>query len=481
MDERSDGLLHERLDRLERRGREMLTMAARASAWRRAADIAAPASIVMPVLLLSIALLVGPVAVLPAILATLVVPLVVQMVAMGVRMARFRVERRAALAQVDRSLALKDRAVVTAEFLAADRRDGFRAAALQEAAPWLDRAISAPVAVAGGAQASPRHRWAVPLLSLVLLVAALNVPPSPRTRPTGQASSTLGRIAMAIGVRPVADAADASRQAANAEVAATGASGAAAGAGGTAGTGTAAAGAGAMGKSGAASSASHAPLGQSDSGEDAGSEASGTGRSDGSGAAGRMGTASSDRQAGDPQRDRQDAEAKQGKADGATAPESRATPPGGPQSSAAAGLSAAAGAPPQPRSPGSNQSQPRSGARSRPQSGQQSEGANSSGRSNNGQQGSNRGNGSEGIKRARGSSSLMLAVPMEDRVIGTINAGSVSTTTRNAPPRAMASGRVAAQARGTGQGPGAPVAERTRSVQEDRLLERYFARAGVGQ
>jgi hypothetical protein len=75
----------------------------------------------------------------------------------------------------------------------------------------------------------------------------------------------------------------------------------------------------------------------------------------------------------------------------------------------------------------------------------------------------------------------MLAVPMEDRVIGTINAGSVSTTTRNAPPRAMASGRVAAQARGTGPGPGAPVAERTRSVQEDRLLERYFARAGVGQ
>lgn len=75
----------------------------------------------------------------------------------------------------------------------------------------------------------------------------------------------------------------------------------------------------------------------------------------------------------------------------------------------------------------------------------------------------------------------MLAVPMEDRVIGTINAGSVSTTTRNAPPRATTSGRVAAQARGTGQGPGAPVAERTRSVQEDRLLERYFARAGVGQ
>jgi len=269
----------------------------------------------------------------------------VLMVAMGMRMARFRVERRAALAQVDRSLALKDRAVVTAEFLAADRRDGFRAAALQEAAPWLDRAISTPVAVAGGAQASPRYRWAVLLLSLVLLVAALNVPPSSRARPAGQAASTLGRIAMAIGVRPVTDAADASRRAANAEVAATGASGAAAGAGGAAGTGTAAAGAGAMGKSGAASSASHAPLGQSDSGGDAGSEASGTGRSDGSGAAGRMGTARSDRQAGDSPRDRQDAEAKQGRADGATAPESRATPPGGPQSSAAAGLSAAAGAP----------------------------------------------------------------------------------------------------------------------------------------
>lgn len=481
MDEGLDGLLHGRLDRLERRGRATLTMAARAAAWRRAADIAALASIVIPVLLLAVALLIGQVAVLPAILLTCVVPLIVLMVAMAVRMARFRVERRAALAQVDRSLALKDRAVVTAEFLAADRRDGFRAAALQEAAPWLDRATAAPVTVTAGVLAPPRYRWAVPLSSLVILAVALNIHLSSHARPGGQASTALGRIAMALGLRPTANEADAARDTANAERSAKGPSDEAARAGGAAGLRNGGAEAGAMGKTGAASSASDTPMGRSQGGGDAGSGASVSGHAAGSGAAGRMGFARSERQAGARQSERQDADTKQGVDDRAAAPESRATPPGGPQSSAAAAMSAAAGAPPQARPPGSNQTQPHSGSRSRQQSGQQSQGASSSGQSNNGRQGTSRGDGAEGIKRARGSSSLMLAVPMEDRVIGTINAGSVSTTTRNAPPRANASGLVVAQSRGTGQGPGRQVPERARSTQEDRLLERYFARAGVGR
>ncbi|MEG3090252.1 hypothetical protein [Sphingomonas sp. PB1R3] len=479
MDDRSDELLHQRLDRLEEKGRATLAGAACTAAWRAGIDLAMRTAIVVPVLTLVMAMM-RPVAVLPAIIFAIVVPLVVLLVAVAVRMARFQVERRAALALVDQSLALKDRAVIAAEFLADDRRDGFRRAALQEAMPWLDRAASTPVHAEARAVEQGWRRWVIPALALVILVVALTIRPSSPV-PSGVAEpSALQRIGAALGLRADGPEVQADRNGQDAEGHGRDASSAMAAGGVAGGSRMGAAGAAAMTKAGASPGGSATPLGQSQSGGNGASASSGNGGADSPGAAGRSADADHAGQSGKTAEGQRSGEPKMAGDSQATAPENRATPPQGNQSGAGASVSTPSGAPPAPRNPGGSQDQQRSGSRNRQQSGQQSQGSGSSGRANNnGQQGSNRGDGQEGAKRARGSSSLMLAVPMEDRVIGTVNAGAVSSTTRNAPPRAMASGTVAAQARGAGQGPGAALPERTRSVQEDRLLERYFARTGV--
>lgn len=481
MHDRSDGLLHQRLDRLEEKGRRTLAAAARGAAWRDGVDLALRCSIVVPVIVLVLAMM-RPVSALPAIMLSIVVPLAVPLLVVAVRMARFRVERRAALASVDRALALKDRAVVTAEFLADDRQDGFRQAALQEAMPWLDRALSAPVDGDVRSTEYGRYRWVVPVLALAVLMAALAVRPSAPVGAGGGEPSALHRVAMALGLRPDGQDAERDRNGRGDAGGGRDASLDAAGRGAPGGSPASAAGASATAKAGAGSDDTATPLGQSQSGGNGASPSSGSGRGNGAGGAGRMAQADSAGPSGKGP-DGQRADEAKASGDGqAMAAESRATPPQGTQNGAAAGVSAPAGSPPAPRNPGGNQGQQSSGSRNRQQSGQQSQGSGSSGRANNnGQQGSNRGDGQEGVKRAHGSSSLMLAVPMEDRVIGTVNAGAVSSATRNAPPRAMTAGAVAAQSRGAGRGPDASLPERTRSVQEDRLLERYFARPGVGR
>ncbi|MET3435539.1 hypothetical protein [Sphingomonas sp. 1185] len=481
MDDRSDGLLHQRLDRLEEKGRATLAAAARGAAWRDGGDLALRSSIVVPVVVAAWAMI-RPVAALPAIAFSVVVPLVVMLLVVAVRMARFRVERRAALASVDRALALKDRAVVTAEFLTDDRPDGFRQAALQEAMPWLDRALSAQVDGEARSAQYGRYRWVMPILALAVLMAALAVRPSSSVGSGGGESSALHQVAMALGLRPDGRDPELDRDGRGGEGSGRDSSAGAAGRGATGGSPASAVGASAMAKAGGGSDDTARLLGQSQSVGSGASPSSGSGRANGVGSTGRMGEADSTGPSGKGP-DGQRAEDAKTRGDGqAMAAESRATPPQGAQNGAAAGVSAPAGSPPAPRNPGGSQGPQSSGSRNRQQSGQQSQGSGSSGRANNnGQQGSNRGDGQEGAKRARGSSSLMLAVPMEDRVIGTVNAGTVSSTTRNAPPRAMTAGAVAAQSRGAGQGPDASLPERTRSVQEDRLLERYFARPGVGR
>jgi len=481
MDDRSDGLLHQRLDRLEEKGRTTLATAARGAAWREGVDLALRSSIVVPLVALAWAM-VRPVAALPAILLSVIVPLAVVLLVVAVRMARFRVERRAALASVDHALALKDRAVITAEFLEDDRQDGFRQAALQEAMPWLDRALSAPVDEEVRPAEHGRYRWVMPILALAVLMAALVVRPSSHVRSGGGASSALHQVAMALGLRPDGRDAERDRNGGGGEDRGRDSSAGAAGRGAAGGSPASPAGASAIAKAGAGSDDTATPLGQSQGGGSGASPSSGSGRGDGVGGPGRMAEADHAGPSGkEPDGQRGDGAKASGDTQ-AMAGERPATPSQGAQNGAAAGVSAPAGSPPAPRNPGGSQGQQSSGSRNRQQSGQQSQGSGSSGHANNnGQQGSNRGDGQEGAKRARGSSSLMLAVPMEDRVIGTVNAGAVSSTTRNAPPRAMTAGGVAAQSRGAGQGPDASLPERTRSVQEDRLLERYFARPGVGR
>ncbi|MGE7205431.1 hypothetical protein ACQKJZ_07105, partial [Sphingomonas sp. NPDC019816] len=265
MDDRSDGLLHQRLDRLEEKGRATLAAAARAAAWRRAVDLAARSAIVVPVLVLIVAVL-RPVPALPAMLFAVVVPLIVLVAAVAVRMARFGVERRAALAVIDRSLGLKDRSVIAAEFLADDRRDGFRRAALQEAMPWLERAGSTPMEMEADPARRDRYRWVLPLLGLAILVAALAIRPSPSPGPGTQEPSALRRIAMAMGLSPNRDEVDADRDRAGPQ--ARSRDGTAAATGGGAAAGSSASGIGAAGvtKNGASAAGPAMPLGEARNG-----------------------------------------------------------------------------------------------------------------------------------------------------------------------------------------------------------------------
>lgn len=477
----SHGLLEQRLDRLEERGRAVLTAAARDAAWRRAIHVAARASVVVPALWLVVALF-RPVPIPFAILSTILAPMALLALVFARLMARHRVARGEALALVDRSLALKDRSVIAAEFLSGDASDGFRQAALQEAAPWLDRAVSTPVAAVGGAKAAFRHGWAWPLAALAILALAVVLQPARQGGEGSGGRPYLAKVAAALGVGPSgSNALDREEGVADRQEAGT-AGGAAAGTGARAGL-AAGASAGRAGEPGMAGPTTGAagPAGPPKTGGGSGPSPSSAAGGQDMAAGGRMDGGAqgepSPRDARDGQRGLQKGEATN---TASAAGETRATSPRGAQGGAAA-LSSPSASPP-PGTPGGNQDPQGSGARHRQPSGDQSQGSGSSGRaSNNGQQGSNRGSGQEGTKRARGSSSLLLAVPMQDRVIGTVNAGAVSSTTRTAPPRAMASGMVAAGGRGTGQGPAAQLPQRTRSAQEDRLLEAYFRRAGVGR
>lgn len=476
----SDGRLERRLDRLEARGRAALTAAARDAAWRRAIHVAARASVVTPVLWLVVALL-RPVPILVAVLSSLLVPLALLAMVFARRMARHRVARHEALALVDRSLALKDRSVIAAEFLSGDAPDGFRQAALQEAAPWLDHAAASPVAAVGGAPEAFRRAWAWPLAALAILVLVVVIQPARQGGEGSGGRPYLARVAAALGVAPSGrNAVDRGEAVANRQR--SGTVGAATGTGGRAGL-AAGATAGRAGEPGSAGPATGvaAPARSSKAGDGSGaSPSAASGGTQDMAADGRMGGTQGGALSRDA-RDGQQGPPKAGATDAASAAgETRATSPRGPQGGAGV-QSPPSGSPPPGKSGGSENPQG-SGARRRQPSGDQSQGSGSSGRAgNNGQQGSNRGSGEEGVKRARGSSSLLLAVPMEDRVIGTVNAGTVSSTTRDAPPRAVASAMVAAGARGTGQGPAAQLPQRARSAQEDRLLEAYFRRAGVGR
>ncbi|WP_295563689.1 hypothetical protein [uncultured Sphingomonas sp.] len=475
MNYRSDGPLHQRLDRLEDKGRGVLTAAARRAAWSDAMGIAARASIVVPLVLLGVAL-VRPVAVLPAVLVCLAVPLIVLAAVYATRAARIQVERGAALALVDRALALKDRVATTAEFAGSNGRDGFRDAAMQEAEPWLDRA--AAMAVSLPAAPAPRHRhWLFPVVAALALIAALSIHRAAPGVPERASPTPLRRIALALGLRPTVPnvaakpTADADRSAGvMAQVGSTNRIGTDAGDVGRAQT----AGGAADGGAGDADAASRAA---GAAGEAAASPAA-PGPMGGAGAGAKAGAAANATlQAGTQPDARQEAATLDARDAETAAAVSRATAAKSAANGAAATPSLAAAPPAAPRNAGGNDGQQGGTSRKRDQSGQQSSGPGS--RGNNSQQGSNRGTGQEGIKRARGSSSQMLAVPMEDRVIGTVNAGSVSSTTRNAPPRAMSSGIVAAQSRGNGQAQAGRILHGARTVQEDRMLERYFRRAGV--
>ncbi len=479
---RSDELLERRLDMLEGRGRDALTAVARRLAWTSAMQIAACASVAVPAVLLGAALF-RPIAVWPAVALSVAVPPLVLVAVYAVRSARFRVDRSAALALLDRAFRLKDRAVTAAEFVQTGGRDGFREAALQEAQPWLDRAAVAPIEGLPRAPQPGRRALLFPLVAALLLAGALSIGTRQHGHDRGGEPTLIRGIATAIGIAPAETGVETGRassesaarpSARNASAASGGASGSNAPALNASGT---LPGGAAAGTSAPADGGSHAGAAEGT----AGSPPSSSGPAGAAGVGGRSpATAEASRQPGDRADNGRDGLAQDAKGTEPGAAESRATAPMGAQGGAAAVPSPFGSAPGAARNSAQRDGQQRSGARNPSQSDQQSGGSGSAGSSNNNsQQGTNRGNGQEGIKRARGSSSLMLAVPMQDRVIGTVNVGRVSSTARNAAPQALPSGVVAAQLRGSGQAQAGRIRHRPRTVQEDHMLEAYFRRSGV--
>lgn len=170
MDQRNDDPLHRRLDRLEDKGRAALVAVARRVAWADAVRIAARVSVAAPLVLMMLAFF-RPIEAGAAILCAVAIPCVVLAMVYGLRVARLRVPRAAALAWIDRTAALKDRAVIAAEFAGAAGHDGFRAAAIDEARPWLERAETAPLAPPSAPMLSGRL-WAWPACAALILSLA---------------------------------------------------------------------------------------------------------------------------------------------------------------------------------------------------------------------------------------------------------------------------------------------------------------------
>jgi hypothetical protein len=195
-------------------------------------------------------------------------------------------------------------------------------------------------------------------------------------------------------------------------------------------------------RSGAEVSGSNSSSQQGDKGHQADdrSNADGAGRSDG--AATRQANAASSSQS----------------APGSQSP-SGAMPPGQPQQSQS----------------GSGQGQQK---QNRSQSNSQNQSQESGQGQGNGSQG--RRDGQDALKSARGALSLMLAVPMQDRLGGIANPGPVTSVTREGSPRAGASGQVQAQARGTLSGDAGRLEHRPMTPQERRLVRDYFRPAGSG-
>ncbi len=508
--------LRTRLDAMEARGRSHLIAVARRDALRDGALIAVRISPVAPLIFTALAFA-RPLPLALVIIVSLAVPLLAAAVLYARRRAQIRITRPDALALFDCGVDAKDRVAITAEFLGGPAPTGFRGAAVAEAAPWLARAQAMPLdkpAVAPALRQVLRRRWPFVLVAVLLLVLASSLhrhsgsavtPQMPDMadgsraglanggRATGApddkgmlasiAATLRDRLGMAASTGsaagdPAGTAVDRHR--------AAGAAGGAASQGGEAAAGQAAAGVGAGATADAASGrggAGQAGGSSGASGRDAGAAAGESSpATDGAGAADGGRTGGDDRRtpneiaaAGRPATApaasaRQEAAAHR-------ADDKRQLPSETGQG-APPGASGSAN-PPDPRTASgsrSEQGDQRSQQSSKPgEEGQQQEQGNgqSPGRGNN-----TPGSAQDALKRSRGLSTLMLAVPTVDRLAGTPGSGPSQVTTRRVPPQSRDAGVVAAGGRGIQAGDAGLVPHRPSTAHEERLVREYFRRTG---
>ncbi|MGP7796831.1 hypothetical protein [Sphingomonas sp. CLY1604] len=468
------------LDRIEARGRKHLRLVADHRAAIRVIGIVAPTALACALVLLAIRMtdLMAPLALAGL---GLLVPVIVGAVVFALvrRGGQTRVD---ALALVDARLALKNRAETSDEFLRLAARDGFHEAALLEAQGFIDRAADAPLPGPSGPVRPSRAQWLM-LVAAVSIIAIALLP----GRVTGGSETSSVRSDAAVGKRSEGTAGD--RRSARDVV---GADGTRAG-GGDAGVGSPA----------APVDPSHAEVagGAKPDAREAGSNQDSQAQQQPGNASAGASPARGEAAAsgGSARRDRQErveagpgaSEADQSASrDGGAAPRDASSGDAAGEQEGERGRQSATDArssrnmplPPQPGSAPKG----RSGAAApnvaaagneQPQQSQQKPGQQTSNGGRQSGQGSGRSSGKDALKHTRGIGALLLAVPMEDRLIGTVNTGAARSTTRAAQLRgAPDPGAIAAQERGQQEGDSGRIGHQPASLHDKTLVRRYFDR-----
>jgi len=503
-----------RLDALEARGRAYLDVRARGASLVQAISVIARASVIVPLLGFMLAF-VRPVPIVLLVGASILVPLLTAGIVHATRR-RTTIDREAALAVFDRGPGFKDRVAVSDEFSSSPGRGGFHDAALAEAAPWLDRAFDMPLDTPSVRMAVTRvlrlhRRYPIAAVLLLPLALLLGQPSGPaperaidRVARADAAKDATGRNASAVtetarstlasslvamlGQRlGLADAARGRSGDVSAAFPTGGAiNGKQATAGAAAGDGTGAATAAAVASPGGGQGGAGQGGGAAGAGEGA------AGREAGDATAGGDPNAGSDRTGSMPGMPLSDPNASHGAAPRAATGTARppeaarraqerqpATTEAGQASANAPGSAnpAAArqsGTPPRPQSGDGARPTP-----SRPgENGEREEQApgNTPGQGNN-----TPGSAQDALKRSRGLSSLLLAVPTIDRLAGTPGAGVSRSTIRRVPPESREANAVVAGARGSQRGDAGLGTYRPASPHDARLVRDYFARGDSGR
>ncbi|VFR21678.1 Phage tail fiber protein [plant metagenome] len=481
-----DAWIARQLDTLADAGRRSLSHVAHRAALERAVRWAAPAAVPAP-LLFCLASAFSRVDVVWMLLVSAAVPLSVQVAAYVVFRSRQVIDRRAALGVFDARLQAGDRIGSADQFLHEGHGDGFRAAAVQDAQPWIERALALPAkALDAGRLDWPRRAWVFPLAALALLGLAMLLPGArgPWIDEMGSSSAAASPQAL-LTQQPETVAGDAQRPVGSEDAEHSGASAAIQpGEGG----GAAPAAGGDASQSGARPSS---PGPQRDGGRMAPRGAAASASSEtvanapvvaaSANSAGRAMAASAEALQR-PTPSQVQADGGEG-GDGEPGIDSRGANPleDTADSPAQAGLpsTGSRGNPPpsQPRAGEQGPSQP--SQRNPSQRGDQGQGQGQGQGNREGQQGQGRSAG-EGIKRTRGVSGLLLGVPMEDRLIGTANPGRIKSLPRPAQPTATQTTPDRAQARGEGHGDAGEIIHRPSGAEDERLVRDYFMRQREG-
>ncbi|GAW39652.1 hypothetical protein SH203_00027 [Brevundimonas sp. SH203] len=467
-----------RLDALEARGQRVLSLRMRRATLSRAIAWAAPASMIGA----TAVFVVGFWLRWPVLLALIVVvtpPLIAAGLAYGLARRQTPAGRSAALALIDHRLDMKDRLQTSDEFGHVVQRSPFQEAALQEAAPWLDRAANAPAD-----ETPPMPRPALRLL--IWPAAALCLLALTFVMPQWASSHSMTTTRPAVSGAPAgADAASASGRS---ETETTGAT-----AGVRQGDGQSAVqqsgqdGGGLMGALRRIAAAFSPDRGSAAGVRDraasagaAGDASASGGASAGQGAKGAAGQGRSQTAGGQP------GDEKQAPSDGSNAGKAAE------EDDAGASTGGQASSPPGGRqdAPSARQSDPQ---RAESDGGQGGEGRQPGGRSRRSEQ---NGDGRDqaggqgepgqrtgedaGAKKGRGVSSLLLATPMQDRLTGMASPGRISTTTRDGAPQGFPVTPGQAGDRGVARGEAGRTGARTLTPHDQRLARDYFTERNGG-